>query len=145
MGLGLIDKIPDFKFSNIPIGNAIRGLTAWGLGDVGALVINRYMPTRKKANGEVVPLLPVGATKIGLALLFQEGHVKATLGPVSSNIGSLLLTMDGINSLFDLRGKVRNNAFTAINKFLPPPKPKTSGEAGGVTVIPARQPGLPDW
>ncbi len=119
MGLALVDKIPDFKVAGIPLGAAAKGLVVWGIGDVIAMVGARYIPGK----------VPPGGVKLGIAALLQVKMVKEAIGPTSANIGSLLLAVDGVNSFFDLRGKVRNTLGGVIGKMLPATATTTTGAA----------------
>lgn len=109
MGMGLVDKIPDFRVFNVPLGAAAKGLVVWGVGDVIAMSGARFIPVS----------VPAGAVKIGVAALLQERHVKDLIGPTSANLGSLLLAVDGLSSFVNIRGKVRNTLAMLVGKALP--------------------------
>ncbi len=132
MSLAIVDKIPAFHPIGIPLGNAARGHVATAVADtVGALAI-RFAPSSLTSQP-----YSMAALKLGLAALCQVKQVKGFLGNESANVASLILTYEGLGSIYNIRGKLNSILSGLAGKALPSTSaPAASGaaESSSITI-----------
>lgn len=111
---GIVDKIPRFDPLKIPIGDAARGHVSTAIADtVGSLAI-RFAPGALTNTPYSAAIL-----KLGLAALFQVKQVKNFIGPQSSDVASLILTYEGLGSIYNIRAKLNSVLSGIAGKAMP--------------------------
>ncbi len=125
--LAIIDKIPRFDPLNIPVGDAIRGHVSTAVADtVGALVI-RFAPGTLTSQPYSIAIL-----KLALAAGFQVKQVKAIVGSQSADVASLILTYEGLGSIYNVRAKLNSLLSGLAGRAAP--STSTAGAASGAEV-----------
>jgi len=97
---GILDKIPNWKIIGLPVGEVVKGGIAAAVGDTAGTLLIRFLPGGLSASPYAPAIL-----KLGAAALLQWKPVKGVLGSDAAAVGTLLLTYEGVMSLFNLRAK----------------------------------------
>lgn len=114
---GILEAVPSWKVMGLSVGDAVKGAAAAGVGDVVVRLVLPRLPTN--IGGTTGVNTTSAIAKAIAAFLLQSGPAKKFLGGNASNFGSLLLVIDAINDVVQVRTSVANLLGRLVSGFVP--------------------------
>ena len=125
MATGIVNKIPKLSYMNVPIGDALKGMVAAGVGDAAGVMAIRFLPSQLTGGQYSVPIL-----KVLTILALNWKPVKKFVGPGSVEVASIILAYEAIASVFNVRMKTFNLLSGVLGKL-----PGSTTTTGTSTVV----------